>query len=62
MEEESLEALTVGELKQKLVEKYGEPMRKVLASGSFLVDGLVSRDDTVRIGARIDVLPPFAGG
>ena len=62
VEEELLEALTVGELKQLLVEKYGEPMAKVLASGSFLVDGVVSRDDAVRIGARIDVLPPFAGG
>ena len=62
VEEELLEALTVGELKQLLVEKYGEPMAKVLASGSFLVDGVVSRDDAVTIGARIDVLPPFAGG
>ena len=62
VEEELLEAQTVGELKQLLVEKYGEPMTKVLASGSFLVDGVVSRDDAVTIGARIDVLPPFAGG
>ncbi len=62
VEEESLEAATVGELKQLLVEKYGDPMKKVLASGSFLVDGVVSRDDAVKIGARIDVLPPFAGG
>ena len=62
VEEELLDALTVGELKQLLVEKYGEPMKKVLASGSFLVDGVVSRDDSVKIGARIDVLPPFAGG
>ena len=62
VEEELLDALTVGELKQLLVEKYGEPMKKVLASGSFLVDGVVSRDDAATIGARIDVLPPFAGG
>ena len=62
VEEELLDALTVGELKQLLVEKYGEPMKKVLASGSFLVDGVVSRDEAATIGARIDVLPPFAGG
>jgi molybdopterin converting factor small subunit len=61
--EESLPAVrTVGELKAVLVEVYGEPMRKVLASGSFLVDGVVSRDDARAIGARVDVLPPFAGG
>ena len=62
VEEELLDALTVGELKQLLVEKYGEPMKKVLASGSFLVDGVVRRDDATPVGARIDVLPPFAGG
>ncbi len=62
VEEEELAASTVGDLKALLVERYGEPMKKVLAAGSFLVDGVVSRDDAVAIGARIDVLPPFAGG
>ena len=61
-EEEELVASTVAELKALLVEKYGESMRKVLASGSFLVDGVVRRDDAAPIGTRIDVLPPFAGG
>lgn len=61
-EEEELEASTVGELKAVLIAAYGEPMRRVLASGSFLVDGVVRRDDAVPIGTRIDVLPPFAGG
>ena len=61
-EEEELEASTVAQLKALLVEKYGEPMKKVLASGSFLIDGVASRDDAATIGARIDVLPPFAGG
>lgn len=62
LEEESLEAATVGELKALLAERYGVPMRKVLAAGSFLVNGVVSRDDATPIGARVDVLPPFAGG
>ena len=62
MEEELLDASTVGDLKALLVEKYGDAMRKVLASGSFLIDGVASRDDAATIGARIDVLPPFAGG
>lgn len=61
--EEHLPAVaTVGELKRMLLERYGEAMARVFASGSFLVDGVVSRDDSRPLGARIDVLPPFAGG
>ena len=52
----------VGDLRRELVERYGDAMARVLASGSFLVDGVVSRDDTRTIGAAVDVLPPFAGG
>jgi molybdopterin converting factor small subunit len=62
VEEESLSAGTVGELRSVLVERYGDAMARVLASGSFLVDGVVSRDDTRPLGDRVDVLPPFAGG
>lgn len=61
-ESESLEATTVGELKAVLVQRYGALMERVVASGSFLVDGIASRDDARPIGARVDVLPPFAGG
>jgi molybdopterin synthase sulfur carrier subunit len=62
-EEERLPAVaTVGQLRAVLVERYGEAMTRVLASGSFLVDGVVSRDDSRAVGTRIDVLPPFAGG
>lgn len=53
---------TVGELKSVLVERYGDAMARVVASGSFLVDGVVSRDDARALGDRVDVLPPFAGG
>ena len=62
VEEEMLDASTVGELRALLADKYGAPMERVLASGSFLVDGVVSRDPAVALGARVDVLPPFAGG
>lgn len=55
-------ASNVGELKALLVQRYGDAMSRVVASGSFLVDGVVSRDDTRELGARVDVLPPFAGG
>ena len=62
-EEEAIEgAATVGKLRSLLVERHGEAMARVLASGSFLVDGVVSRDDARSLGARVDVLPPFAGG
>jgi molybdopterin converting factor small subunit len=59
---ESLTASTVGELRALLLERYGDPMARVLKTGSFLVDGVVSRDDTRPLGQRVDVLPPFAGG
>jgi len=62
LEQESLDAPTVGDLKSLLAERYGAPMQRVLAAGSFLVNGVVSRDDATPIGARVDVLPPFAGG
>lgn len=56
------QAPTVGALRTLLISTYGDAMARVLASGSFLVDGVVSRDDARAIGARVDVLPPFAGG
>ncbi|MES2092967.1 MAG: MoaD/ThiS family protein [Actinomycetota bacterium] len=62
-DEERLPAVaTVGELRAVLVRRYGDAMARVLASGSFLVDGVVSRDESRAVGARVDVLPPFAGG
>jgi len=53
---------TVGALRQLLVARYGPAMARVLSSGSFLVDGVVSRDDAKMLGSAVDVLPPFAGG
>ncbi|MBN9105897.1 MAG: MoaD/ThiS family protein [Propionibacteriaceae bacterium] len=42
----------------------GESLARVLASCSLLVDGSPVRDGGTLIpsGARVDVLPPFAGG
>lgn len=53
---------TVGAVRAHLVERYGAAMARVLANGSFLVDGVVSRDDARPVGRTVDVLPPFAGG
>ncbi|MBN9605055.1 MAG: MoaD/ThiS family protein [Actinomycetales bacterium] len=55
-------AATVGGLRAALLERYGAPMERALRTGSFLVDGVVSRDDARPLGDRVDVLPPFAGG
>lgn len=59
---ETLDASTVGDLRALLASTYGEQMERVLRSGSFLVDGVVSRDPARALGARVDVLPPFSGG
>jgi molybdopterin converting factor small subunit len=53
---------TLGGLRDELLARYGEPMERVLRSGSFLLDGVVSRDPGRSLGERVDVLPPFAGG
>ena len=53
---------TVGELRSWLIDRYGGAMVRVLAAGSFLVDGVVSRDDSRSLGSQVDVMPPFAGG
>ncbi len=55
-------ATTVGELRAALIARYGDAMSRVLETGSFLVDGVVSRDPARALGQRVDVLPPFAGG
>jgi molybdopterin converting factor small subunit len=66
VEEETLSAddagTTVGELRDLLVDRYGAAMERVVANGSFLVDGVVRRDGAAPLGASVDVLPPFAGG
>lgn len=64
-EQEQLELAsdaTLGALGEELQRRYGEPMARVLRSGSFLVDGSVRRDPTHPIGESVDILPPFAGG
>ena len=55
--------LTVDELRSRLGAGR-EPLAGALASCSLLVDGVPVRDGgtLVPAGARVDVLPPFAGG
>lgn len=61
-DEQTLTSTTVGELRAELETRYGDAMARVLRNGSFLVDGMVSRDPLTPLGDRVDVLPPFAGG
>lgn len=60
-EEETVEASTVGELRDTLLLSHPR-LEPVLAKGSFLVDGVVTRDLARPVGSRVDVLPPFSGG
>lgn len=53
---------TAGALRAWLTERYGPAMQRVLDAGSLLVDGTVTRDPARPLRARVDVLPPFAGG
>lgn len=52
----------LGALVSLLAARYGPDMERVVASGSFLIDGVVRRDPAWPLGDRVDVLPPFAGG
>ncbi|HUG51562.1 MAG TPA: MoaD/ThiS family protein [Terrimesophilobacter sp.] len=62
-EELSLEnGATLGSLRSLLEARYGEPMGRVMRTGSFLIDKVVRRDSSFPLAARVDVLPPFAGG
>ncbi|MBN9177531.1 MAG: MoaD/ThiS family protein [Microbacterium sp.] len=53
---------TLGTLRTELLRRYGDPMARVLRSGSFLVDGIARCDAAHPLGRQVDVLPPFAGG
>jgi molybdopterin converting factor small subunit len=62
--EERVEGATLGGLLSAVAAGRGDRFSAVLASASFLVDGLSWRDMHALLppDATIDVLPPFAGG
>ena len=57
---------TLGRLTGELAHRHGEALARVLAAASFIVDevatGRADGDRPLGDGARVDVLPPFAGG
>ena len=68
-EKESVELAAqadLGAVKAALIERHGPDMERVLTVAAFLVgsgsDAELTRDLTRHAGARVDVLPPFAGG
>jgi molybdopterin converting factor small subunit len=64
-EEEALElpdGAVLRDLQTLLVDRYGDLMKRVVETGSFLVDRVTRRDPNSPLGTQVDVLPPFAGG
>lgn len=64
VDEESVEPGTIAEITERIGEKHGALMTKVLPACSFLIDGTATTDRGTEVpaGSSIDVLPPFAGG
>ncbi|HEU5222477.1 MAG TPA: MoaD/ThiS family protein [Candidatus Lumbricidophila sp.] len=58
----SIEGATLGDLQAALTARHGMALAKVMRIGSFLVDGVVRREPGHPVAARVDILPPFAGG
>jgi molybdopterin converting factor small subunit len=64
-EAERLQVATIDGLRDELARTHGPRMAQVLTSCSFLLDGVaVARGEDAPLAgvARVDVLPPFAGG
>ncbi|GAA1343693.1 MoaD/ThiS family protein [Catellatospora bangladeshensis] len=57
-------APTVAHVLDAVRARHGDGLGRVLAACSFLLDGVAVRDHGAPVapGARLDVLPPFAGG
>lgn len=54
---------TVAGLIDVLVDRHGTQLARVLAASTFLVDEVAGGPErSLRDGAQVDVLPPFAGG
>lgn len=56
--------VTAADVIDAVLAGHGERLGEVVASCSFLLDGIAVRDRSVEVpeGAELDVLPPFAGG
>ena len=64
VDEERVEAGTLGELRSALLARHSSRYRDVLAVSALRRDGLTLMDDSLPLADAdvIEVLPPFAGG
>lgn len=53
---------TVADLRTALLAAYGADLDPMLKVCAYLVDDELTRDESIPLTARVDVLPPFAGG
>ena len=53
---------TIADLKVLLASRYGDRMGHILRVAAYLIGDELVRDPAHPLGARVDVLPPFAGG
>lgn len=58
------EDATLADLLTLIGERHPQQLPRVLSAASFLLDGVAVRHWTRALwdGARVDVMPPFAGG
>ena len=61
---DSYEPATLGELIAAMRERHGHALGEVVGRCSLLLDGARVSDPATELvaGAKLDVLPPFAGG
>ncbi|MFI5779439.1 MoaD/ThiS family protein [Nocardia sp. NPDC051570] len=53
---------TVDDLRGALSAAYGADLDTMVKVCAFLIGDELTRDGSMRLGPRVDVLPPFAGG
>ncbi|WP_454836817.1 MoaD/ThiS family protein [Rhodococcus qingshengii] len=56
------EVASLGSLTAAIIDRHGLAITDVLRVSAFLIADVLTRDPAAEIGARVDVLPPFAGG
>ncbi len=57
-----VDCATLADLARTLIERHGPRMADVLQIALFLQRDSMTRDLSVAAAARVDILPPFAGG
>ncbi|WP_459547463.1 MoaD/ThiS family protein [Nocardia sp. X0981] len=53
---------TIADLRARLTATYGPELDKMLSVCAYLLGDELTRDTAAPLTARVDVMPPFAGG